>query len=311
MLCGLVLESDVPLYQDRAAPADRPSDVRVLRGAPVPGSLPRPPGSVLVSLEGEAGPAYSIVRSENGHHLMRFHGACDIEISADLREVAVHGAVGSPAGIDSVLTAGAMLALQLYLRGILVLHASAVELGGEAVAFVGRSGMGKSTMAALMCSAGAKLITDDVLRVDDVQTTPRARLGATELRLRKGADSLVATFGAVPGRRTSADERQVLRLTDDAADRLPLRAIVIPQPSPGLDHLEVERLPAKHALFAVLSFPRLVGWRDPDVIQEQFTATAALIGHVPVLLARVPWGPPFAPRLPADLSEAISPHVGP
>jgi hypothetical protein len=51
-------------------------------------------------------------------------------------------------------------------RGFEVLHASAVELDGKAIAFVGPGGSGKSTLALRLSAAGAGLLTDDVLAID-------------------------------------------------------------------------------------------------------------------------------------------------
>ncbi len=55
--------------------------------------------------------------------------------------------------------------LALGRQGHFVLHASAVDLGGHAVAFLGASGRGKSTLAASFALAGAPFLTDDGLRL--------------------------------------------------------------------------------------------------------------------------------------------------
>lgn len=51
----------------------------------------------------------------------------------------------------------------LHQRGVLPLHAGAVRVNGGCVAFVGRSGMGKSTLTAALNRAGYPLVADDVL----------------------------------------------------------------------------------------------------------------------------------------------------
>ena len=56
-----------------------------------------------------------------------------------------------------------VLPLVAALRGRELLHASAVSLGGGAIAFVGLSGAGKSSVAAHLVARGASLVTDDVL----------------------------------------------------------------------------------------------------------------------------------------------------
>ena len=185
-----------------------------------------------------------------------------------------------------------------------MLHASAVDVGGVALAFAAPSGGGKSTMATLLCADGATVVTDDVLRVEDDHTV---RLGATGLRLRKGADTLAGLFApdGAPGSRRSADDRQVLTPQAATTADLPLAAVVVPYPARRLRHVRVERRDAKDGLFDLLSFPRLLGWEAPEVLAGQLTRLGRLVGAVPVYRARVPWGPPFAPTLAAELRAGI------
>lgn len=61
---------------------------------------------------------------------------------------------------------GPVMALLLHLRGMLVLHASAIGVGDQAVVFMGDKGAGKSTTAAAMIAAGHPLLTDDVVAID-------------------------------------------------------------------------------------------------------------------------------------------------
>ena len=133
-----------------------------------------------------------------------------------------------------------------------------------------------------------------------------ARLGIPEVRLRSEADGLTDRF-ATPdfGLRISADQRWLVRPPGSSPDHLPLRMLVIPHPTRDGDVVELVRLPAKDALMAVLSFARLMGWRDPEVLNRIFTQVGWLVSQVPVVMANVPWGPPFAPDLTARLTCAI------
>lgn len=58
---------------------------------------------------------------------------------------------------------GPIIALVLHRRGQLVLHGSAVAIGGQAHVFLGDKGAGKSTTAAAFLAAGFPLVSDDVV----------------------------------------------------------------------------------------------------------------------------------------------------
>ena len=60
---------------------------------------------------------------------------------------------------------GNIMAIVLYQRGLLALHASAVKINGGVVAFLGRSGQGKSSIAAALHAYGYQIINDDVAPV--------------------------------------------------------------------------------------------------------------------------------------------------
>ncbi len=65
---------------------------------------------------------------------------------------------------------GTAWAALCYQRDLLVLHASAVQVGGEAVAFCASPGMGKSTLAAWLMKAGHALVSDDLTRFEVLST---------------------------------------------------------------------------------------------------------------------------------------------
>jgi hypothetical protein len=64
------------------------------------------------------------------------------------------------------LILGQAMGILTYQRGYLILHGSAVNIDGNAVAFLGGCGEGKSTTAAALNKRGHSLITDDVLVID-------------------------------------------------------------------------------------------------------------------------------------------------
>jgi len=76
-----------------------------------------------------------------------------------------------------------VLSSSLTLRGEEPLHATVVDLGGRAVGLMGPSGAGKSTLAAFLIGQGAKLVTDDILRLTFADGLSFAHAGPHRLKL--------------------------------------------------------------------------------------------------------------------------------
>jgi hypothetical protein len=88
---------------------------------------------------------------------------------------------------------GAVFGLLLHQRGEIILHASAVLIGGNAILFCGRSGLGKSTLAAALCLRGHPLVADDICAISfDADAHPRVSTHSRQLKL---AADAAAAFG--------------------------------------------------------------------------------------------------------------------
>lgn len=78
------------------------------------------------------------------------------------REIVVEAAAGGSERNLRLYLLGSAIGALLHQRGLLPLHANAIEIGGRAFAFSGHSGAGKSTMAAWFHDRGHRILTDDV-----------------------------------------------------------------------------------------------------------------------------------------------------
>jgi len=295
---GLLVDSDVPLPLPPGPPGPADLVLSLAEDREVPHE--RPPGERLAEI-GRPNQTifYTLARADGV--VLRYPGLCDFVGDARFARVAVHPHPGADEGLLPVLIAGALLAMHLMLRAELVLHASAVQAGERAVAFVGRSGMGKSTLATVLSSRGYPLVSDDLLRVD---TDLRVYPGATETRLRPGARSLAGGGGY-----ETADGRLAHRPCDLVDGPLPLAACVIPQPSREVTEVSTRRLRPVEALVRLSSYPRVLGWTDPATMSAAFQALGALVERVPVLEATIPWGPPFGAGIDRLVDEAAC-HAG-
>ena len=84
----------------------------------------------------------------------------------DGREIIISPEPGIDEGILRPLILGPIMSIVLRQRGLLVLHASAVNINNRAVAFMGHSGWGKSTLVTAFHTKGYEVLTDDVLPIE-------------------------------------------------------------------------------------------------------------------------------------------------
>ncbi len=301
-LYGLTVSA--PFTLGHPAGPDAPVDVHVTVDEEPLGSDQdhEPEGRVMASYVRER-PLYTLVNRGEAGHLFRFHRFADIEIAAGSGVIRCRLVAGAAREMLSVIIAGNVMAALLMLRGELVLHASAVERRGCTVALVTSSGGGKSTLAAMVCAAGARLVTDDVLRVDTAGAGATCYRGTGALRLRPGSKALAA--GDADTDERSADGRHLLGAPSTAHDTVALDAIVVPRLRPADQPLVRTELEAKAALFALLAHPRIEGWVDPVSAASQFSKLVSLVDRVPVAYLDVPWGVTLDPAWFERLGGAL------
>lgn len=182
-LFGLAIRSELALPELVAADPDEPSDARIEAAAVEPppgnGSAPRAiEGGVVISIDGVA--RYAILGGER---------------------IIVDAEPGAPGRNVRLYLLGSAMGMLLHQRGLLPLHANAVEIGGRAVAFMGHSGAGKSTIAAWFHDRGHSVISDDVCVVR-FAPDGRAMTGRGLPRMRLWRDALEAS-----GRRVANFDR--------------------------------------------------------------------------------------------------------
>ena len=88
---------------------------------------------------------------------------------------------------------GSVMSSILRERGIICLHASVVEINGNAVAFAGPKSAGKSTTAAALAKHGASILTDDIAVITSTDSKFHVQPGYMYLRLL--ANSVDAVYG--------------------------------------------------------------------------------------------------------------------
>jgi hypothetical protein len=170
-LCGLRIASDFELpFESAPVAVDGAAQVAIRRGIP-----PRTLDDSIAS-----GPTWQMT---DQRLLLSIPGIARFLLTGG-EEILVDPA--SDARLDDipVFLVGTVLGLLLHQRGLVLLHASAVEADGKAIVFCGPSGVGKSTLAAALADRGYPLLTDDLCVLSfDERGVPLAHPDGGRLKL--------------------------------------------------------------------------------------------------------------------------------
>ena len=167
---GLAVASEVDLPGLIPGDPGRVPDVTIRR-APVPMTLD----------DAEAvGPTW---QRADGRFLLRIPHIARFLLE-DGRSIAFEAEESTGPQDVAVFLSGSVFGVLLHQRNHIVLHASAVLVGGKAVLFCGQSGAGKSTLAAALGEHGHPLIADDqcAIEIGD-DGIPRIQADGRQLRL--------------------------------------------------------------------------------------------------------------------------------
>lgn len=179
---------------------------------------------------------------------------------------------------------GALLAGVLRQRGLLVLHGSAVSDGERAIAFLGNSGWGKSTLSAYFCQRGYQLITDDIMVVVPGTEAMSAIVppGVKQVRLRpSAAQHLVEDFEALP-LVTEVTQKRVHMLDGEDERSLPLAKLYVLERQTAEDNRIVPLAPRETAIH-LIAHTHSTNWiTAPSFVSRHLIQCAQLSRHTPV-----------------------------
>jgi hypothetical protein len=146
------------------------------------------------------------------------------------KSIIVDTVPGTDEDLLRLLILGAAMGTILHQRGFLVLHASAVDVNGQAIVFIGNKGEGKSTLAATLHRRGHDLIADDVVAIDFRQAGRPLVLPAFP-QLKLWPEAAAASLGAnpqdLPRLTTHVEKRQYQPAQGFADSPLPLKHVYV------------------------------------------------------------------------------------
>ncbi len=180
---------------------------------------------------------------------------------------------------------GPILGFVLRLRGVTCLHASAIAVGGEAIAFLGAAGAGKSTTAAFFATLGYPVLSDDVVALTDQSSSFFIQPGYPGLRL--WPESVNALYGSpeVLPRLTPTWDKRYLDLKQSGYHfqrrPLPLAAIyILGERSMDPSAPSIETVPAQASLITLVRNTYVNYVLDKRMRAQEFEILGRLIRHV-------------------------------
>jgi hypothetical protein len=245
----------------------RPVDLSV---ATSEAQLGWPEGAALISDERteEGSVLFQIARSDRGY---RFSGPRYGTAIVSPEASRIWGSPGEGGMGDwQRFLIAQVLPFAAVLRGLEVFHASAVAIDGRAVAFLGPSGAGKTSIAMALCRLGASFLADDVLSVERDGDRLLGHPGAPIAGVASGeAERLRRTRSFDSGAVLATDPREAMVRVAPQGAPAPLTAIFVLDRRPGApSDPRFERVPESQVLLSatfnlvLLEGPRLEALLD-------------------------------------------------
>jgi hypothetical protein len=245
-------------------------------------------------------PGFAFGETPDGSNYIRWEGLGEILVSKDGASITCRPFPQTEPESFHVYLLGQALSFALVKMGFEPLHATAVAVGDQAVAFVGDCGFGKSTLAASFLEAGHRLLTDDLLLLRAATRELIAYPGPARIKLfPKIAEKFLGqrsnTVALNPQTRKQIiplNERQI------CTNPMPLRVVYTLAPSKEANGKGIHILKlSKRESFVTLvgaTFNRMLV--DRERLQRQFHAVNGMVSTVIVKKA-------FYPRILSSLSQ--------
>ena len=222
--------------------------------------------------------------------LLRLDGIATYYVR-DGAEVVVAPVAGAPELDVRSYLMGSLFAVLCHQRGLLPLHASAIATEKGAVAFLGSSGAGKSSLVAFFAQRGHRVLADDICVVDPTAAREHRVLPvAPWLKLWSATlDAMGETSRGLS--RVFSDDEKYRYVLDHDQSAAGLRELILLERAEPASETSFERLAAVRAVQAVLDFT-YQSWlvRATERTEQYFLRCGRALEGVRVTRMRRPWG---------------------
>lgn len=178
------------------------------------------------------------------------------------------------------------ISASLLLQGEETLHATVVAYRGAGLGFLGDSGAGKSTITASLLARGAELLTDDMLRVTELDGKLCAQPGQPRLKLFKETALRYLPLMIDKGRWNPVSEKFLFDVSEPTRLRGPraLDALILLAPPEDREkpEIEIRRLGGLELFQTLTSSTMHRRMQTQDRLARQFAFAAHLSDNLPV-----------------------------
>lgn len=205
----------------------------------------------LEAVRGEGEAPYPYIRLNGQEAIYTLEGLGCFRVSGG-RQISVDPHPDADRGDLVSSLVGNALALLLYQRKRLLLHASVVSINRTGVAFLGDSGAGKSSIAAAFLANGHKLLVDDLASIDINAGNAWIYPGFPYIKLSNDALSMLSPNPERLVFKDKIDDKGIYLLDDFAnGDRVPLSQIYVIRS--GAEVI-LKQLNSQRALFELMRY---------------------------------------------------------
>lgn len=253
----------------------------------------------------------SLARLEQGY-LLRFPWLADFTVDTAGWQAKVWQQPGVSTETVRHLLLDQVLPHALAHQGRLVLHAAAALVAESAVAWIGPTGAGKSTLAASFHMAGYPLLSDDSLVLNAAMHGERVTAIGTYPGLRLWPQSLEALYQNLPFSTTvengSSKRRLLLRPVEPAVSppkARPLAAIFVLAASEHEAAVQATRISARKGCMALVSNAFLLDVADRRRSVALLETASACVERVPMFRLSYPRRFSVLPQVHAAILDAL------
>ncbi len=315
-LCGLTIASDFPLVDCVSARDNADADLSVVIDDTHTVTFSE---AVWQPVGHENSDSIPLFYARDGlDYLLHFPDLGDFRLSLSDKRITCYPHITASLSSVPHIVLDQVLPLYLSMQDQLVLHAGTVASPKGAVAFLGPSGHGKSTLTASLCEWGWKLLADDCLLIK--QKAEQYWAIPSYPAIRMWPDSLGDLSPPVTTLRPVSHDTDKQYLVLDGqgfgfqscpAPLIQFYDLMPYEDDENSEFVTIQPLSAREAVMALLKSSFRLALTDPERISNEFHQVAHLATHVNVSRLHYPQKFALLPQVResvlADLGENV-PH---